>query len=59
MKIKWKTFRKTYPYLCTKCGKLSNMKREFCENCGTKNSLREISKEDYLARYGEEEKKMN
>ena len=52
--MKWKTFRATYPYLCTNCGKLSNMEREFCENCGAKDSLREITKEDYFERYDEE-----
>ena len=56
MKIKWKTFRITYPCICTKCGKLSTMERDYCENCGAKDSLRAINKDDYLKFYGEEEK---
>ncbi|MFW9938036.1 MAG: hypothetical protein ACFFD5_10335 [Candidatus Thorarchaeota archaeon] len=55
--MKWKIFRATYPYICTNCGKISNMEREFCENCGTKDSLREITKEDYLERYDEKGEK--
>jgi len=47
MKIKYKLFRRTFPLICTKCGKLSNMKREYCENCGAQDSLRETTKEDH------------
>lgn len=47
MKIKYKLFKRTFPLICTKCGKLSNMPREYCENCGEKDSFRETTKEDH------------
>ncbi len=47
MAIKWKLFKKSFPYACDKCGALANMKRDYCETCGTENSLRDITKEDY------------
>jgi len=52
MKVKWKTFRKSYPYICTNCGEFSNMEREYCEQCGKKDSLRDINKEDYETHQG-------
>ena len=48
MKIKWKLFKKTFPLICTKCDKLSNMEREYCENCGEKDVFRPITKEDHV-----------
>jgi len=47
MKIKWKLFKKTFPLICTKCGKLSNMQREYCENCGAKDPFRETTQKDH------------
>jgi rRNA maturation endonuclease Nob1 len=47
MKIKYKLFKRSFPLICTKCGELSNMKREYCESCGEKDSLRETTKEDH------------
>lgn len=47
MKIKYKTFKQTYPLVCTKCGSLSNMPREYCESCGEKDSFRETTHEDH------------
>ena len=47
MSIKWKIFRISFPHVCEKCGALANMEREYCESCGTQNSLREVTKEDY------------
>jgi len=35
-----KTFLKTFPYICAKCGAFSNMEREYCEECGEKDNLR-------------------
>jgi len=48
MKIKYKLFSRTYPLISTKCGELSNMTREYCENCGEKDSFRATTKEDHL-----------
>jgi len=53
MKIKWKLFKKSFPLICTNCGTLSNMKREYCEKCGEQGSLREVTKEDH-AKFQEE-----
>ena len=47
MELKWKIFKKTYPTICTKCGTLSNMTREFCENCGAKDNFVETTKADW------------
>jgi len=47
MKVKYNLFKKTFPLICKKCGKLANMEREYCENCGEKDSLRETTKEDH------------
>ncbi|MFX1269411.1 MAG: hypothetical protein ACFFAK_15735 [Promethearchaeota archaeon] len=47
MKVKWKTFRNSLPYICTNCGEFSNMQREYCEQCGKKDSLRKTTREDY------------
>ncbi|MFX1288789.1 MAG: hypothetical protein ACFFFY_09575 [Promethearchaeota archaeon] len=47
--MKWKLFKTTYPFICTKCGKLSNTEREYCESCGAKDSFRKSSKNDYDA----------
>ena len=51
-KEKKSTFLKTFPYICTKCKTFSNIKREYCENCGEKDSLREALVQDY-ERYSE------
>ncbi len=47
MKVKWKTFRNSLPYICTNCGEFSNMEREYCEQCGKKVTLRKTTREDY------------
>lgn len=47
MKLSWKLFKRSYPLVCTKCGKIANMKREYCESCGEKDSFRKISKKEY------------
>ena len=47
MKIKWKTFRDSFPYICTNCGAFSYIERKYCEQCGEKNSLRETTREDF------------
>ena len=47
MQLKWKIFKKSFPTVCTKCGALSNMPREYCEICGIKDSFRDITKEDW------------
>ncbi|MFX0017803.1 MAG: hypothetical protein ACFFDL_08955 [Promethearchaeota archaeon] len=47
MKVKWKTFRNSLPYICTNCEEFSNMQREYCEQCGKKDSLRKTTREDY------------
>lgn len=42
-----KLYRKTYAYICSSCGIFINMKREYCESCGMKDSIVEASKQDY------------
>ncbi|NVM34128.1 MAG: hypothetical protein HWN81_00945 [Candidatus Lokiarchaeota archaeon] len=40
-------FKKTYPYVCDKCGYFHYEQRTFCEGCGSKNTVRKISKKDW------------
>ena len=47
MKLKWKIFRTTFPYICNNCGEFSSLQREYCEVCGKKDSLRKIEIGDY------------
>ncbi|MFW9773029.1 MAG: hypothetical protein ACFFBY_11545 [Promethearchaeota archaeon] len=46
MKLNWKQFKKTYPFICVNCGEISNTEREYCEKCGLSN-FRAVKKEDY------------
>ncbi|MFX0033438.1 MAG: hypothetical protein ACFE8E_06865 [Candidatus Hodarchaeota archaeon] len=45
-----KLFRKTYPFICAKCGEFSHTIRDFCEKCGTKGSIHKASKQSYQNR---------
>jgi len=47
MKIKWKLFRDSFPYICKECGVLGSMEREYCEACGAHGGLRKVNKADY------------
>ena len=47
MDLKWKVFKQSFPIVCTKCGSLSNMTRDFCEVCEDKDSFRATTKEDW------------
>jgi uncharacterized OB-fold protein len=42
-----KLYKKTYPYICSNCGKFTHSQREYCESCGNKGSIVKASKEDY------------
>jgi rRNA maturation endonuclease Nob1 len=54
MKLKYKIFKQTFPLICTKCGKIANMPREYCESCGEKDSLRPTTREDHAKFEGEQ-----
>ncbi len=41
-------YLETFPYFCGNCKKFTYMLREYCENCGSKDSLRKATKEDYF-----------
>ena len=58
MKIKYKLFKRTFPLICKECGKLSNMTREYCENCGAKDSFRVSTKDDHNT-YEDDKKESN
>jgi len=49
IKIKEKktAYMKTFPYICDKCKKLSYTFREYCENCGAKDTIRDATTKDY------------
>jgi rRNA maturation endonuclease Nob1 len=42
-----KLYKKTYPYICSNCGKFTHSKREFCESCGKKGAILNATKQDY------------
>ena len=40
-------FLKAQPFFCVECQKFTDTIREYCEHCGTKNSLRKATKRDF------------
>ena len=42
-----KLFKKTYKFICSECGEFSHTDREYCENCGSHNSIRSAKGNDY------------
>lgn len=47
MRISWKLWKLSFPYICENCGKLHYYKAACCEFCGKENTLREVIKKDY------------
>jgi rRNA maturation endonuclease Nob1 len=45
--LDFKLFKKTYPYVCVKCGEFAHTKYDFCDKCGASDTLRKADKEDY------------
>ena len=41
-----KLFKKTFLFICDKCGEFTHTKHEFCGKCGAE-ALRKAKKEDY------------
>lgn len=50
VKISWKLWKMTYPYVCDACGSFLYEKRDMCEYCGKIGKIREIKKKDYRER---------
>ncbi|MFX0028906.1 MAG: hypothetical protein ACFE8B_06840 [Candidatus Hermodarchaeota archaeon] len=46
-KLDIKLFKKTYPFICDKCGEFAHTEQEYCDKCGASNSLRKAEKADY------------
>lgn len=48
-KIDWKTFKKSFPFICDRirCKAGHWEKRDICEECGEKGTIRETTKKDY------------
>jgi len=44
-KVDIKTFKRSYKFICEKCGRFSRIKREYCRICGL--FLRKATKNDY------------
>ncbi|UCC20823.1 MAG: hypothetical protein JSV62_05965 [Promethearchaeota archaeon] len=42
-----KAFLEHQPFICDKCSAFTDTYREYCENCGVKDSLRIAKKKDY------------
>jgi len=51
VKVGYRLWKLTYPYICTKCGSLSHQKFDMCEYCGEKSCLIETTKKDYKEKY--------
>ncbi|MFX0000069.1 MAG: zinc ribbon domain-containing protein [Candidatus Hodarchaeota archaeon] len=45
--MEWDLFKRTYPYVCDSCGYFHWEKKLFCEGCGSKNTVRKITKKDW------------
>lgn len=45
--VNWKTFKRTYPFICDRCKAVCSEKRGICEECGKEGTLRETLKIDY------------
>ncbi|MFW9900043.1 MAG: hypothetical protein ACFFDY_02000 [Candidatus Thorarchaeota archaeon] len=41
-----KLFKRTYPFICDKCGEFAHTNHEFCGSCGER-ALRKAKREDY------------
>ncbi|MFX0141619.1 MAG: hypothetical protein ACFFDN_48725, partial [Candidatus Hodarchaeota archaeon] len=42
-----KAFLKAQPLFCVNCKKFTDIFRQYCEHCGSKNSLRKATKTDF------------
>lgn len=47
IKLDWKLFKASYPYICDKCGYLHWKLDNTCEGCGASNTIRKITKKDW------------
>jgi uncharacterized OB-fold protein len=46
-----KLFKKTYPYICSKCGEFAHTNQEYCDKCGAAKSLKKAEKADYKKKF--------
>jgi rRNA maturation endonuclease Nob1 len=42
-----KIFRRTYKFICSDCGEFSHTLFDYCEKCGSKDTLHNASRQDY------------
>jgi len=56
VKIDYKLWKRSFSHICTACGYLLHERREICENCGAKDTLRETTKKDYKEKYNKVKK---
>ena len=47
IKISWKLFKTSFPFICYSCRKLLWETRTICEGCGCTLTIRETTKKDY------------
>ena len=47
VKISWKVFKMTFPFICDSCKELLGEKKNICEGCGKKYTIKETTKKDY------------
>jgi len=48
------SYKDTFPYICNSCGEFAHTLTEYCEKCGTKDSLREANNNDYKEKVNEQ-----
>ena len=42
-----KLFKIAYKFICSECGEFIYSDREYCETCGSQNSIRSATRKDY------------
>ena len=51
VKVNYSLWKHSFPFICTECDHLLHEKREMCEHCGKKGTLRGITKKDYKRKF--------
>lgn len=47
VKINWKLWKISFPFICSSCNTLHSLEREYCEKCGKHKMLRKSLRIDY------------
>jgi len=47
MNINKNLFKKSFPFICSECKKFAYNSPEYCESCGSQNTIKKAEKNDY------------